>query len=445
MPKDFTRFIHATIIAMLLVSVTNNIGCSSRVLEQNQRNVLEQPQENAPEQSQKTVTSAKPKETSLFTVIEIEDLAHPTLAASIRLPYRVGPNNSVTLSGKHAYFTTERHLHVIDISIPQRPFYLTSFEFPNKVGKVLASGDYLVVASHKKFHLVDVSQPSVPVLQSTMYLPQRDVIIDLDVWDTHLYVMGANNTLSIFFLYRGQVRFVKTVELEKRWWLLSLNAVSPDVKQVPLSTTSPFPSVLSEPLASQRSFLQLRSSREEKTRASSEFLVLESLRDPTCDLLTFHVHRENDPRTAPSITLPNTDYNVGFYNGYMGFYNVDRECRDHLFATGEKTVVREKPIIAYIVDAGKMQQIAQDPSDKTIVIDDKRLIGRVTDFQVSGDLLYVVNAKGFFSINRLHKPKGDSHGYDQFLCAIPLQASRPMSLAVGKGFACVLATPKALH
>ena len=238
---------------MLLFSIIN-IGCSSRSLEQSQQNALEQPEKNAPERHQKRGLSIKPKETSIFTVIEIEDLEHPTLAASIQLPHRVGPNNTVILSEKHAYLTTERHLHVIDISIPQRPSYLTSFEFPNKIGKVLASGDHLVVASHKKFHLVDVSQPSVPMLQSTMYLPARDAIIDLDVWDTHLYIIGANSTLSIFSLYRGQVRFVKTVELEKRWWLLSLNAVSPDVKQVPLSTTSTFPSVLSEPLTSQRGF-----------------------------------------------------------------------------------------------------------------------------------------------------------------------------------------------
>ena len=441
MPKVIAKSICSFMTVMLLFSIIN-IGCSSRVLEQSQQNALEQPKKNAPERYEKRVTSIKPKETSIFTVIELEDLEYPTLAASIQLPHRVGPNNTIILSGKHAYLTTERHLHVIDISIPQRPSYLTSFEFSDKIGKVLAFGDHLVVASHKKFHLVNVSQPSVPVLQSTLYLPARDAIIDLDVWDTHLYIMGANSTLSIFSLSRGQVRFVKTVELEKRWWLLSLNAVSPDVKQVPLSTTSTFPSVLSEPLTSQRGFLQLRSSRAEKTRASSEFLVLESLRNPICDLLTFHVHRERDPRTAPSITLPNTDYNVGFYNGYMGFYNVERECRDHLSAIGEKTIVRGKPTIAYVVDAREMQQIAQDPSNEMINVADKRLTGPVTDFQVSRDLLYAVNAKGFFSINRLHKPKGDNHGYDQFLCVIPLQASRPMSLAVGKGFACVLATPK---
>ena len=451
MLKIFAKSIFSFMVVLLLLSVIH-IGCSSRHLEQNPVEryyeesapaySLEQSEKNATEQRQKTLTSAKSKETSIFTVIELEDLEHPTLAASIRLPFRVGPNNTVVLAGKHAYLTTERHLHVIDVSIPQRPSYLTSLAFPDKIGKVLAADDFLVVASRKKFHLVNVSQPSVPVLQSTVYLPERDAIKDFDVKDAHLYVIGANNAVSIFSLHRGQARLVKTVELEKRWWLLSLKAVSPDVKQIPLSTTSPFPSVLSEPLASQRGFLQLSSSRQEKVRASSEFLVLESLRDPTCDLLTFHVHRENDPRALPSITLPNIDYDVGFYNGYMGFYNVGRQCHDHLSATRDKTLTRGKPTITYIVDAGKMQQIAQDPSSEVINIEDRRLTGPVTDFQMSGDLLYVVNAKGFFSVKRLHKPERDTYRYDQFLSVIPLQASRPMSLAVGEGFACVLATPK---
>ena len=441
MPKVFAKSTFSFMAVMLLLSVIN-IGCSSRSLDQNRQNALKQPEKNAPEQHQKRVTSIKPKETSIFTVIELEDLEYPTLAASIQLPYRVGPNNTVILAGEYAYLTTERHLHVIDVSIPQRPSYLTSLAFPDKIGKVLAFGDSLVVASRKKFHIVDVSQPSHPMLQSTTHLPQRDAIKDLDVRDAHLYVIGANNALSIFFLYRGQARLVRAVELEKRWWLLSLNAVHPDVKQVPLSTTNTFPSVLSEPLASRRGFLQLSSSRQEKVRASSEFLVLESLRDPTCDLLTFHVHRENDPRTLPSITLPSIDYNVGFYNGYMGFYNVGRQCHDHLSATRDKTLTRGKPTITYIVDAGKMQQIAQDPSSEVINIEDRRLTGPVTDFQMSGDLLYVVNAKGFFSVKRLHKPERDNYRYDQFLSVIPLQASRPISLAVAEGYAFVLATPE---
>ena len=177
MLKIFAKSILSFMTVTLLLSVIN-MECSARSLEQNSQNV--------PEQRQKAVSSAKPKETCIFTVIEIEDLEYPTLAASIQLPFRVRPNNTVILSGKHVYLTTERHLHVIDISIPQRPSYLTSLAFPDKIGKVLAFGNSLVVASRKKFHLVDVSQPSVPVLQSTLYLPERDAIKDIDVLDTCL-------------------------------------------------------------------------------------------------------------------------------------------------------------------------------------------------------------------------------------------------------------------
>lgn len=150
MPKVFAKSTFSCVAVILLVSMIS-VGCSSKGLEQRQ---IKRP-------------SAKPEETSIFTVIELEDLEYPTLAASIQLPFSVRPNNTIILSGKHAYLTTERHLHVIDVSIPQRPSYLTSLAFPDKIGKVLAAGDYLVVASRKKFHLVNVSQPSHPVLQST--------------------------------------------------------------------------------------------------------------------------------------------------------------------------------------------------------------------------------------------------------------------------------------
>ena len=175
-------------IAILLVII--NIGCSPSILEQSEINALESPQK--PEPSPAKIDG------SIFTVIEIEDLEHPTLAASIRLPYRVNQNNTVVLAAKHVYVTTEKQLHVIDISIPQFPSYLTSLTFKNKIGKVLASGNLLVVASPKKFHIVNVSQPSHPTLQSTNYLSDRNAIIDIDIRDAHLYAVGENDSLHFY-------------------------------------------------------------------------------------------------------------------------------------------------------------------------------------------------------------------------------------------------------
>ena len=422
MLKIFAKSILSFMAVMLLLFLIN-MKCSARSLEQNSQNI--------PEQRQRAVSSAKPKETSIFTVIELEDLEYPTLAASIQLPFRVRPNNTVILSGKHAYLTTEQHLHVVDVSIPQRPSYLTSLEFPAKIGKILAFGDYLVVASQKKFHLVDISQPSHPVLQSTMYLPQRNAIKDFDVLDTYLYIIGANDYLYVFSLVFGQARLVKSIELEKRWWLLSPEAGSPKVKQIPLSTSHPISEDLLNPPLSQRGFLQL-SSRGEKVRASSEILGVESLKDPMYDLFTFDAHIVNDHQASQG----------------MGYYNVEREYRDYLSAMGVKTLTRRNPKIVYTVVAGKMQQIDQDPSTEKIDVANKRLLGPVTDFQILGDLLYVVNAKGFFSIKRLIKSKLNLRRVDELrekwfvISATPLQPNRPISLAVAEGYAFVLATPE---
>ena len=375
-------------------------------------------------------SSAKTQE-SIFTVIETEDPEYPTIAASIQLPFRVSPNNTVVLTRKHAYVTTERHLHVIDVSIPQRPSYLTSLAFRGKIGNAFVSGHYVIVADAKKVHFVDVSEPSHPVIQSSMHLPHRHAIKDLDVLGSYLYVMGANDYLYTFSIVGTQAQLVKAVEMSKRWWLLSLKTGSPEVKQVLLSTSNPFPGGLSTPLLSQRGFLQL-SSRQEKVRATPDFLAVENLRNQTCDLLIYDARRINDSQAS----------------FYVWYYNIQRDCFRHFSAQEKRTLTRSKPTIAYTLgNSGEMQQIALDQSIETIDVDNKRLMGPVTDFQFLKDLLYVTNAKGFFSIHRFpnienltieNATKGDS---DRVISVTPIQASHPISIAVGEHYVCVLAAP----
>ena len=80
-----------------------------------------------------------------------------------------------------------------------------------------------------------------------------------------------------------------------------------------------------------------------------------------------------------------------------------------------------------------------------------QIVGLVTDFQILGDLFYAVNANGFFSIKRLVKMEkaevpregDDNRQLHRFLSATPLQASYPTSIAVGAGYAYMLATPEA--
>ena len=472
MPKVIAKSIFAFLTAMLLLSLIH-IGCSSRHLEQNPVEhyyeesapaySLEQSEKNATEQSQIKRPSAKPEGTSIFTVIELEDLEHPPLAVSIQLPYRVGPNNTVILSGEYAYLTTEKHLHVIDVSIPQRPSYLTSFAFPDAIGKVLASGDHLVIATQRNFHLVDISEPSQPVIESTGYLPQQHGIKDLDVLDDHLYVIGENDYLYIFYAPRGYAQLVKTVELSPRWWLFSPKADLPNVQQIEASKLERLPSGISEALRSQRGFLQLRSGRNQKVRASPHCLVMEQIQNPMrsaqCDLLIYSAYTkgydEQQKNEARFKYMSGKDFPVGggtvaaefYYVGAEGLHHLKaKEENDPLKTKEEMTLTRGKPKIAYVVSAGEMQQITQYPPE-TIVLNDKQLelpVGPVTDFQILEGLLYVVSANGFLSIRSLITIKEYFQGDDaQFISVTAFQANRPISLAVGEGFAYVLATPEA--
>ena len=482
MLKDSVRLIDAFMIAILLVSVIH-IGCSSRVLEQNpvERYYEESApaysrelsEKNATEQRQKTDTSAKPKETSIFSVIDIEDVEYPTHPVSIHLSYRARPNNTVCLAEKHAYLTTERHLHVIDVSIPQHPSYLTSLPFGKVIGKALIAGHYVVVSGKKQLYLVNIEQPLDPVLESTLHLPDRNIIKDFDVRESHLYVLGANDTLYVFSIdfgqarpvkiieleNFGQARLIKTIELEKRWWLLGLKPGSPEVEQIPLPTSNTFPEELWDPLVvelwepvlSERQFLQLRSSKQEKVRASSVFLVVEWVKDPTHDLFSFDTYRSfddpfgDDPLTTSEI---------------IGYHNLALDFRKYLTATGQKTLTRSIPARAYAIANGKMLEILPEPSSETMDVEDKRLkqlMGPVTDFQVSGNRLYIVTANGFFSIIpiisdyylRLYyreesmKDKWSQLNNGEIRLFLPLPAGRPISLAVGEGehYAYVLSHP----
>jgi len=437
MPKVFAESIFAFLTVMLLLSVIH-IGCSSRHLDQNQQNTLEQPQENASEQRQKTVTSVKPKEMSIFSVIEIEDVEYPTLAVSIHLPFRAHPNNAVCLTEKHAYVTTERHLHIIDISIPQRPSYLTSLPFGDVIGKVLVAGHYVVISGKKELYLVNIEHPMSPVLESTAHLPDQNTIKDFDVRESHLYVLGANDTLYVFSIDFGQARLVKSIELEKWWWLLSLKRGSPEVEQIRLPTSENFPAELGDPLGfeepimSERQYLQIRSSKQEKVRASI-FLVVEWLRDPTYDLFSFDTYRSFD---EPVFTRP-----------LEGYHNLALDFRTRLTETGQKTLTRSIPARAYAVANGKMQEIRPEPASETMDVEAKRLkqlIGPVTDFQVSGYQLYIVTANGFFFIRPvIHKyllltlynseESAKPHWIEKNPGFLPFRTGRPISLAVDEG------------
>ena len=415
------------------------VGCGPSIHGQTQNNALEPPQkpETTPERNTRNVES-------IFTVIEIEDLEYPKLAASIRLPYRANPKNTVILAAEHAYVTTEKHLHVIDVSKPYLPSYLTSLAFSDEIGKVIASGNRLVVTGDKKFHVIDISVPTKPVIQSTTNLPNKNGIKDMDVQAEHLYVLGEDNySLYIFSLKFRQPGFVRSKKLSKRWWMLSPGADPPDVIQSMFPPAHDQFSTIQEPLLAQHKFLQLHPGVHGIIRSTNEFLVSNDIGTKASDLPIKQEILNKYPGglcVFDAYWMDEKKVTAGI--GHAAVYLMNMKYRGIQFERGKKIFKRHKPKLSHTIVDGKMQQIAPDPLIETVAINNKTFEGRITDFQISGNLIYIVSEKGFFSIFHFFSLKDVGIGKrEKVLSTTPLQASKSISIAVGKQHAYVLTMP----
>ncbi len=382
-----TIFAKSTItIAIVLLIAVINMGCSLRVLEQRQ----------------KPVTPAKPQE-SIFIVVDTTDVENPTRTSSIHLPFRVSPNNNVVLSGQHAYITTAQHLHIVELSDPQHPAYITSLAFSDDIGKARVSGHQVYVESRYRVYVVDVSNPTRPAFQSTVRLNHRNKIKDFDVHKSYLYVMDTDDHLHIFDLAGENPQFVDAVALPQ-FWFLGLIPKGSTVK--PIQRAKSWQVLLAY---QNGNFLELCGGNYRKIRFSKDYLVFANYSDSNPDI---------------TIVWPRSNYVRR--GGMLEHYDVTGNCLAYLY-----TVNLGKRTDVYAADAGNVLLVAQDQWSHKISAEDK--VGALTDFQISGDRLYALNAKGFFSIIDLV----ESHT-DRFLAVTTLGAFHPMSIAVGENHAGVL-------
>lgn len=387
-------------LTIMLIAIVNT-GCSLSALEQ----------------SQNTVADAKPQE-SIFTVVDTTDPKNPVLAASIRLPFRVNPNNNVVLAENHIYVTTERHLHVIDVSTPQQPLYMRSIAFPDRIDNARVSGNHVYVVSKHKVYLVDVSNLSHLVIQSTVSLHHANVIREFDIHKSYLYIMDVYDYLHIFSLDNGNTRFVESVGTTSPSSLIGVRAKGTGVEQILLEhRTSGDPGWAA--LSDRTDLLEI-SGRYEKVRVSDD-LVLTSRRYPNRDITIVWSKDQFRPNTGK----------------WLEHYNIEANYLAHLYLTGKKTLPRGKPTDAVIERSNKIQFIAQDQWSETIDFEENNLLGPITDFQISQNLLYLLNVKGSLSVIDL-----DAQVKHRFISATTLQDQHPISIDIGKKYTYVLAAPE---
>lgn len=403
-----------TLIIVLFV-VLLNVGCSLSFLKQPSNTVIE----------------VKPQET-IFTVVNTADPESPTLTTSIQMPFSVNRDNNVVLSENHAYVTTDNHLHTIDVTTPQQPVYLKSLEFENQIGKVVVFNNLLVVGSQDELHFIDISIPSQPALHVTKHLTNRNPIDDFDVWDSFVFVMGKNNTLYIFERDDDQLRHIRTAKMSDQRWMLYPKNSSQMVEQVKYPSYPTYPHELSQGLLFDHYFLQIKSSGNASVRSSSAFVGVSSL-DRTSGLIMVYnagyVPRGTNPRSP-----------------HTGSIHVDIQwdCSNYFSSQRELTTThRNSDHTNQREESKDLQNYIPVSSNGTIDYKDKQFLGSITDFQISGNLLYVLNEKGYLSILWLPTVEDDPYLFrPDFLSLTSLQGNHPKSIAVGEDNVYLIATPK---
>ena len=387
-------------IAIVLLIAVINMGCSLRVLEQRQD----------------PVTPAKPQE-SVFIVVDTADVENPTPTGSIQLPFRVSPNNNVVFSEQHAYITTAQHLHVVNLSDRQHPSLVVSMPFPGKVGSARLSGHHLFVAGPREIYIVDVSNPHQPLLQSTtrpaVTLGQ---IVSFDVHDAYLYVLDSGNYLYIFNATTGAPQFVEAIAVSGSR-LLGIRAKEASVQPI-LPKSTYFSDQIWRQILDRQDLLEL-SGKYERLRVSEDYLLFA---DPVYP--------------ARVITSARAD-NRGWFVGQFEHYDMEANYLDYLHVMENERLNRQESTDVYV--SSKSILVNNIDGWRQRIDTEVNTLGRITDFQISGDFLYVSNAKGFFCIIFLvENNRPFQRDSDRFLSAITLGALHPISIAVGENYAGVL-------
>ena len=398
MQTIFAKSTIAIVIALLIAAI--NVGCSLRVLEQRQE----------------PVTPPKPQE-STFIIVDTANLKKPTLAGSIQLPFRANLNNNVVFSGQYAYITTAQHLHVVNLSDRQHPLLVASTPFPDEVSRARLSGHHLFVAGPREIYIVDISNPHQPVLQSTTRTATTlGRIVAFDAHNAYLYVLDSGDYLHIFNATTGEPQFVEAIAVSGSR-LLGIRAKAASVQPI-LPKSTYFSNQIWRQILDRQDLLEL-SGRYERLRVSEDYLLFA---DPIYPTRVITIARGND---------------WGWFGGQFEHYDMEVNYLDYLHIMENERLNRQKSTDIHVSSTGILVNSLDGWRQK--IDTEVNTLGPITDFQISGDFLYVSNAKGFFSIIYLvENNRPLQKNSDRFLSATLLGMLHPISIAVGENYAGVL-------
>ncbi len=104
-----------------------------------------------------------------FEIIDVSDPGHPTLVASLNIVDLVpGVRGRIVVSDTLAFVLGQNYIHVIDVSVPENPVYLSVWDY-GMSADIEISGNLAFIANYFEFRILDISNIQSP--QSLGYIP----------------------------------------------------------------------------------------------------------------------------------------------------------------------------------------------------------------------------------------------------------------------------------
>ena len=340
---------------------------------------------------------------TVLEIVDVADPANPIRMSSISLPSRPEHYSSITVWKHFVLATTAYGIHFIDVVNPLAPRLLWNLPLATLSGNVVMFTDFAFVPTRNGLYVLYIKSPMEPkwVFHTGHKENIRSHLIDLKIRGNYAYARDAHKYLHVFDLTQPkQPKLVNSYAVNSPSSLLlfrvlreeaeliqpTFNSLTDEISMFHL-TQLELPSALSLQLADWNNLLELTANWVVKAQMSSQYFCWVYLHD---DIPRIWFLPSDGNRIYPLDVIPE-------YIKYQ--YNSGTKKRP---GGGDVTdVIKGAEDTLYI--------ISQDKWVKTVKID-RSEEGRITDFQLSENLVYILREHGGLFIAKLSPTRNSLKG-----------------------------------
>ena len=344
---------------------------------------------------------------SVLEIVDVSNPANPVKVSSISLPSIPFYGSSITVWKQFVLVTTSYGIHFLDATNPAAPRLLWNLPFGALSGKAAIFKDHAFFPTHKGLHVLHLKNPINPQWVFQAGTP----LVDLKIKGNYAYTIDVHRYLHVLDLSQPEEpRLVDSYTVESPSSFLLFRALGEELNLQPAKIdVNPFhdPSSssrigfvirwglgqpqreltpdISSQLADWNNLLQLNTGVHVKAQLSPQYLCWAHLYDDDPQLWLL---APKGPRIYPLDIAP--AYIKYQFNSGM----------KELPKTGEVT-----DVIRGSKHKDTFHLISQDNWMKTVKID-RNEGGRIADFQLAGNMIYILREGGVLFIAELSTTEG---------------------------------------